>query len=71
MNAARIWLLVVLLGIHIAVAAWDIWAVASGRPDDTVSHTFLDWSTSYPIFAFVFGIVCGHVFWPQFRANLP
>lgn len=64
---ARYWLLLALLFIHLAVAVWDIWCVSHHRPDDTVSATFLAWASHYPIFAFMFGVLVGHVFWPQER----
>lgn len=67
--SARIWLLVLLLMIHLAVAAWDIWAVVRGTPADTISKTFYDWASAYPIFAFMFGVLTGHVFWPQGAVN--
>jgi len=65
MSHARLWLLAFFLLIHVLIAVWDIVAVIRGRPADTVSATLLDWSMAYPILAFIVGLVCGHVFWPQ------
>lgn len=59
---ARVYLLLLLLVAHVAVAVWDIWAQVAGRPEDTISRTFLDWGRAYPIFALALGILIGHIF---------
>jgi len=31
----------------------------------TVSNVVLTWTRSYPILAFLAGLIAGHLFWPQ------
>lgn len=54
-------------GIHTVlfmVAAWDIWAVASDKPELTVSHLIQRWAIENPVLPVAIGIVIGHLFWP-------
>ncbi len=47
------------------VVAWDIWAWATGRRDQTVSFIVQAWSKNFPIMPLLAGIILGHLFWPQ------
>ena len=61
----RIWILLGLLLAHLIVAVWDVYHVMRGQHYNTISATFYDWSIAYPIFPFIFGVIAGHVFWPN------
>lgn len=60
----RVVLAFTFLLVTFAVGVWDIYAVAKGRPEDTVSVTLHAWSIIYPILPLAIGLVIGHIFWP-------
>lgn len=47
----------------IAVIVYDVWAMAKGGTDGSISHTIIVWSYNYPIMTFAMGVLCGHLFW--------
>ena len=47
------------------VVIYDIAAFAQGGVEATISRVVLGASVGNPILPFAFGIVCGHLFWPQ------
>lgn len=54
------------VGLHLVVVAimvWDMIALASHRPDHTVSSIVRGWAYSAPILPFAIGVVIGHLFW--------
>ena len=50
-----------------ALIGWDfyIWTVPGG----TISETLLGWAKNHPVVPFMFGVICGHLFWPQVEQN--
>lgn len=59
-SAALLW---ILLGLVIAIAAWDIWVVTARPQGTTTVSDQLEYLTyRYPILAFVAGLMIGHVF---------
>lgn len=60
--------IVIALCMHVVVSAvliYDIWATVRHGRESTVSAVILSWAKNYPIVPFVFGLVCGHLFWSQ------
>lgn len=57
------------LGVMGAAAAgligWDIVAAANKQKGDTISEVLLRSSQRVPVIAAVWGILTGHLFWPQ------
>lgn len=57
------------LGVMGAAAAaligWDIVAAANKQKGDTISEILLRSSKRVPIVAAAWGILTGHLFWPQ------
>lgn len=57
------------IGILLAVASgligWDIYTAVDPTPGDTISEVLLGGALSHPIIPFLFGVVMGHLFWPQ------
>jgi hypothetical protein len=57
------------LGVMGAAAAgligWDIVAAANKHEGDTISEILLRSSQRVPVIAAVWGILTGHLFWPQ------
>jgi hypothetical protein len=49
----------------IALAIYDIVALAYGGVEATISFILLDWSYKCPALPFAAGFLCGHLFWPN------
>jgi hypothetical protein len=47
----------------LVIAGWDVYAIMTGGVESSISHTMIEWSYKYPIFTFMMGIICGHLFW--------
>lgn len=48
-----------------AMGIYDVIAVWRGGGRATISSVVLDTARAYPILAIAFGILIGHLFWPQ------
>jgi hypothetical protein len=59
MKKVAIFLIVLVL----IVAAFDIYLIVGGMP--SISNVLLVTSKSWPIIPFLFGALCGHLFWPN------
>lgn len=53
----------VILAVALLLGAWDIWARSS--PGGTISEVILSSARQSPLLPFLFGVLCGHLFWPQ------
>lgn len=51
------------------IAGYDLAAYLVSGNDATISNAVLEWSQAWPILPFVFGILCGHLFWPQYLSQ--
>ena len=59
----RKWTINIAAIITIVAIGWDIVAYMYGS-NSTFSVVFTDWSRSFPTFAFLWGFLMGHWFWP-------
>lgn len=57
--------IVLLLLCAAGLIGWDIYAAANSIKGDTISEVLLSSSINHPILPFAFGIIFGHLFWPQ------
>lgn len=63
----------VILGSAVAIAAYDFWVAWCVAEEDgggyqaTISCILLDAAKYAPIIALAFGVLMGHLFWPQYR----
>jgi hypothetical protein len=48
-----------------ALLLYDLYAVTYLGWDETISVAVLTLSKKYPVVAFLAGLTCGHLFWPQ------
>lgn len=64
METARIIIALAFMAIVMAVGLFDLWAMATGQPKQTVSAVIQDWSQQFPSFSLVCGFILGHLFWP-------
>jgi hypothetical protein len=51
------------LVMFVVVAIYDVYAMIVGGTENSISHLMITWAYKYPIFPFVMGILCGHLFW--------
>ena len=56
------WTIGILIGVGLTLIAWDVYVFIEPTAGDTISEVLLG---SAPIVHFAFGVVCGHLFWPQ------
>lgn len=49
--------------IFLVIAGYDIFVIAAEGFQVSISHTMIEWSYKYPLFPFLMGVVCGHLFW--------
>lgn len=63
MNYKKITLIFIIATI-LSIAAYDVWVIyAAGNNDASISAQLIEWSYNYPLFPFLMGVVCGHIFW--------
>ena len=56
----------ILLVTAAILIGWDIYVAANKDSGDTISEIML-WVSSRPVIPFAFGVVMGHLFWPQYK----
>jgi hypothetical protein len=66
MNVASWFLLLVVLGIGAA----DFWLLDRYGPTGTISNAILESCRVHPVIPFLFGLLMGHLFWPQVVKNV-
>lgn len=64
-------LAVSLLATLFVAGCWDVWAVAEGTPQLTVSNLIGEWSAQFPVLPLSIGVLLGHLFWPRRPYPLP
>jgi hypothetical protein len=47
----------------LVIAAFDGFIMAKGGTEASISHYLITASYKYPIMTFMFGVICGHLFW--------
>jgi len=55
----------ILIAAIVLLIGWDIFAYIKGGGEATISSVILDTSKEFPPLPFAFGVLCGHLFWPQ------
>lgn len=48
----------------VGLSLYDLLPIFNKRPGDTISEVVRDGAKAYPIVAFAFGALFGHLFWP-------
>lgn len=48
-----------------ALIGWDIYVWQSPGGGDTISEVVLGWAKKTVVLPFAFGVLMGHLFWPQ------
>lgn len=57
----------ILVAAVLALIAWDVVVAMNPTPGDTISEITLAFAMRHPALPFAVGVVCGHLFWPQYR----
>jgi len=52
------------MAMIVAIALYDVWAIAEGGTEASISHLLRVWGHKYPAITFAFGFTMGHLFWP-------
>lgn len=51
--------------VTLLLIAWDVYVAFNETRGDTISECFL-WLSAHPALPFAFGILAGHLAWPQY-----
>ena len=54
-----------------AMFAYELYAILSPSPGDTISEITWSMTTAAPIITFLFGVLCGHFFWSRNQCSRP
>jgi hypothetical protein len=54
------WFIIIMIA---AIAIFDVYVIATGGTEASISHTIILWSYDYPAFSFLSGFTAGHLFW--------
>lgn len=57
------WTVIFIFVTFAAIAGYDVYTIAVGGFETSISHTMIEWSYKYPIFTFLMGVIMGHLFW--------
>lgn len=57
-----IWLM---LGAAATLIGWDVVVAANKEKGDTISEILIKTARKHPVISFAWGVLSGHLFWPQ------
>ena len=57
-----VWIIVATAALLIG---WDIFVAVTPQGGDTISEVLLTFARRHPALPFAFGVLMGHLFWPQ------
>jgi hypothetical protein len=73
MKTTKIITVTLMFACALALIVWDVVVATNKVSGDTISETTLGFAQRYPIagmgIAFAFGIIVGHLVWPQYPSN--
>lgn len=56
----------VLIAVSVGLIAADIYWASNSEDGDTISEVILKYAQRYSVIPFLFGVLMGHLLWPQF-----
>lgn len=59
--------IIILAAIFGVLLVWDVYVALYTPKGDEFSAILLDWGLHYVTVGFAFGVLAGHLFWPQIR----
>lgn len=65
MHWAKLSTLIVMGVCTAGLIGWDIYVAVNGIKGDTISEILQSWDQDYPMIRFAWGVLAGHLFWPQ------
>lgn len=61
----------VIVGAVLGLVGWDVVVATNKKPGDTISEVLLKASKNTPLIGVAWGILTGHLFWPQDKHQHP
>lgn len=58
----------ILVAVVALLIVYDVVAIAKGGTEASISSVIISFSYKMPMFSFIFGFICGHLFW-RMRTN--
>jgi hypothetical protein len=52
------------------IAVFDLWVIQSYGKQESISAYIIRWSHEYPSIPFLFGFLCGHLFWSMKKKDI-
>ena len=62
----RRWTVWVIVSIVLVLVAYDVFIYLQAGGDATISDVTLGWAKRWTVVPFAVGVLCGHLFWPQY-----
>lgn len=59
----------ILILTAVLLIVWDIYVYLAAGSDATISRVLL-WAGEHPVLPFSFGVLFGHLFWPQTKTRI-
>lgn len=56
----------ILAAVTLLLVAWDVYVALEPVPGDTISEVILEAARRRVVVPFLAGVLCGHLFWPQY-----
>jgi hypothetical protein len=52
-----------IVAVAVLIIGWDAYTILAHGVDTSISQVMIDWAYDYPVFSFLMGFICGHLFW--------
>jgi hypothetical protein len=62
MNYKKITIIIIISTASLLIG-YDVLAIAKGGTEASISSVLINFSYKMPMFTFLFGFLCGHIFW--------
>lgn len=60
--------IILIMAVAVLLIGYDVLAIAKGGTEASISSILINFSYKMPMFTFLFGFMCGHIFW-RMRPN--
>lgn len=60
----------ILIAITVSVVIFDVFFATDLKKGNTFSEVILRFSMDHPVIPFAFGVLSGHLMWPQFITGI-
>ncbi|HLN78423.1 MAG TPA: hypothetical protein VK204_15355 [Nocardioidaceae bacterium] len=63
--STRLVTILILVAVTLGLIGWDVYAAIQPVSGSTISEVFLGFARQHPVLPFAFGVLGGHLCWPQ------